>query len=55
MMIGDPPAISEAAKESGRLSADQQGNGMQAAWQWSVYFVVLRVVEPKRVAVEESK
>ena len=47
MMIGTPPAMSEAAKETGRPTSDEPGTGMQAAWQWSVHFVVLKVVEPK--------
>ncbi len=52
MMIGDPPALSDAAKEAGRPTTDELGTGMQAAWQWSVHFVVLRVVEPKGVTVD---
>lgn len=41
-MIGKPPAVFEAAKELGK-----EVGVPQAAWQWSSFFVVLIVVEPK--------
>jgi hypothetical protein len=51
-MIGVAPAVQEVAKEKG---GEQHGYYVQAAWQWSTYFVALVAVEPKDLKIVETK
>jgi hypothetical protein len=48
-MIGQPPAVFEAAKEQGR-----NVGAAQAEWQWHPHFVVLIPVEPRGLKVVEE-
>jgi hypothetical protein len=49
-MIGKPPAVEAAARESGKIET----NRSQGVWQIQMFFVATSVVSAKGLEIEEA-